>query len=460
MDDRTPARPAHRSRPAQRAGSSTTLRARLWFWPSVAAASSFLATLGLLLVRPSPEATWVRWAWPSGTDAASGLLQAVASSIMTATTLIFSLTVVALQLASQQFSPRLLREFARDRVTQAVLAVLVSTFVVAVTGLRGMDPDGPLPVLVPPVVLLLAIASAGALLVFVGHIVRSLRVDTMMVSVHQQAAAALRETYPRYGDRSKDPSPELAARTGGELVTSTRSGLVKTVHPRLLVRSAHDHGLFVAVMVRPGDHVGVGSPIAEVWSDQGVGPPRHEGLDRVLATAVELGYERTLEQDAALGLRQLTDIAVKAISPSINDPITAAHAVGYCTDLLVRLQGCRLGPQQHDDEDGVPRVMTLDRDHRYYLDLVCAPVRRFGSAEPLVLTALLRMLRDCAANARDDEQREELSRQTGLVLESTDPQLLGYDAAAVHDLARRVGLALDGDLRGAYQDRAGETRSV
>jgi uncharacterized membrane protein len=82
---------------------------------------------------------------------------------------------------------------------------------------------------------------------------------------------------------------------------------------------------------------------------------------------------------------------VKAISPGINDPVTAGHAVGYCADLLTRLQGRHLGWQQHTDDAGTPWLVTPDRDRRY-LDLACAPVRRFGTAEPLLLTALLRLL--------------------------------------------------------------------
>jgi uncharacterized membrane protein len=175
---------------------------------------------------------------------------------------------------------------------------------------------------------------------------------------------------------------------------------------------------------------------------------------------VQLGFERTSEQDSALGLRQLTDIAVKAISPGINDPVTCGHAVGYCADLLVRLQGRQLGEQEHPDAHGARRLITPDRDHRYYVELVCGPVRRFGREEPIVLTSLLRLLRDCAVNARTDEQREELQRQSDLVLEEMSDRLLPYDAQAVRDLAHRVALALQGRVAEAYADRAGETRSV
>ena len=97
-------------------------------------------------------------------------------------------------------------------------------------------------------------------------------------------------------------------------------------------------------------------------------------------------------------------------------PRRAPHAVAYCADVVVRLQGHHLGPQQHIAGDGRPRVVTPDRDHRYYLDLVCAPVRRSGRGEPQVLTALLRLLRDCAVAARDDRQRVEIARQVDLAV--------------------------------------------
>ncbi|HWH30874.1 MAG TPA: DUF2254 family protein, partial [Mycobacteriales bacterium] len=197
----------------------------------------------------------------------------------------------------------------------------------------------------------------------------------------------------------------------------------------------------------------------EAWHDDGAEVAADVIAEDVLE-GVELGFERTVEQDAALGLRQLTDIAVKAISPGINDPVTAAHAVGYCADLLVRLQGRQLGEQEHPAPDGAVRVVTPDRDHRYYLDLVCAPVRRYGREEPLVLTALLRLLRDCAVHASDDDQRFEIARQASLVVGEISGQMLADDADAVPDLARRVDLVLTGDVAAAFRDRAGETRSI
>ena len=432
------------------------LRASLWFWPSIASLAALLLTLLLMRVRPGEDAAWARWIWPSGVEAASSLLQTVATSVMTAATVTFSLTVVALQLASQQFSPRLLREFARDVRTQTVLGVLLGTFLVSITGLHGMDTARPVPVLVVGLVYVLGIASGIVLLLFIGHIARSLRVDTMMRNAHQSCLSVLRETYPpsETGEVRDFPDPVNAI-----LVPVGRSGIVQAVAWKPLMTMLEQHRLGIRVLVQPGDHVTLGSPVARVWADDGGAVPV-AAVRKALAEALEIGYERTPEQDAALGLRQLTDIAVKAISPSINDPITAAHAMGYCADLLVDLQTRRLGPEGHLDAQGVLRLVTVGRDYRYFLDLVCGPVRRFADSEPIVLTAVLRLLRDCAATAVNDVQREEIRRQNSLVLETMGSDLVVADAEEIRDMARRVEEALAGDLAAAFIDRAGDTRSV
>lgn len=216
------------------------------------------------------------------------------------------------------------------------------------------------------------------------------------------------------------------------------------------------------LLLRPGDHVVLGTPIGTARRSDGGGtvPELTDELVAGVLEAVELGYERTSEQDIALGLRQLTDIAVKALSPGINDPVTAAHAVGYATDLIVRLHGRRLGPQVHCDPAGRPRVVLPDRDHRYYLDLVCGQVRRYGRREPTVLVALMRLLRSVALAVRTEEQAEEVRRQVRLVVAEMSDELLPEDAAQVHDVAARVDLALAGQIAEAFTDRAGETHSV
>lgn len=435
------------------------IRSSLWAMAGAAGVVSFGCALLLLQVRTGDPGWLGQITWPGDRSSASTTLQVIATSSITVTSLTFSLVVIALQLASQQFSPRLLRQFARDLVIQAVLSVLIATFVFALTTSRALDSQLPLPGASLFVAFGLGLASIAALVGFLAHIVRTLRVDTMMVGVHEAAARVVDGAYPPYDDppaRPDRPLPELGA--GDNVVTARRSGFLRTIDTERLVAAASRAEALVVLVVRAGDHVTVGSPVAQ-WL-----PSTRDGDAGELPDAVhrglELGYERTLEQDLAFAFRQLSDVAVKALSPSINDPATTAHAVGFMADLLVRVVGRSLGPGVHFDDAGQARLVVPDRDVRYYLDLACGLVRRFGRREPIALVALLGMLRDVAAAARDDEQRAEVDRQVELILDEMSGDLIAHDEEVVADMARRVRAALRGDVGDAYFDRSGETRST
>ncbi|PPK92866.1 putative membrane protein [Kineococcus xinjiangensis] len=445
----------------QRKGSGAERSgAAVWVWPAGAGALALVAALVLAQIRPEAQTLLSRLAWPGGTDSATTMLQAIAAASISTITLTFSLTVVALQLASQQFSPRLLRDFMRDPWTKSVLAVLVATFVFSLTVLRGLRPDAPVPAAAVFTAFVLGIASMAAVLGFINHLTTLLRVDTMMLTVHNEARRAIDAFYPDYGDHRPRRPEELGVDwTAGTSVAAPGSGFVRRVDVSALVQAAEGAEAVVWIDVRPGDHVVRGTPFATVHAPH-LAHGKLEELEEAIRSAVVVGYERTVEQDSAYGFRQLTDIAVKALSPGINDPVTAAHCIGHAADLLVQLEGKRLGPTLHEDSRGVGRVVVPDRDIRYYLDLVCGQIRRYGGREPTVLVALLRMLRDMATAVREDTNREEIERQVDLILAEVPDSLAAVDVQRVEDLAHRVRATLAGDVRRAYQDRAGETRSL
>jgi len=437
--------------------------APLWVWPAGGAAAALVGALLVSEIRPGGNDA-LTGLWPGDAAAAATMLQVVAASAITVTTLTFTLTIVALQLASQQFSPRLLREFVRDPVTKRVLAVLVATFVFSLAAMRSLRDDEPVPTVAVALALLLGVASLAAVLGYITHMARVLRVDTMMVAVHDETDDAIGIFYPDYGDPRPASPSELELDSGrGTILRATQSGFVVAVDVEQLVQRACEQDAVVRLEVRPGDHVVMGTPMATAWRSNGdplPGGSTEEALSEAVNESVQRGYERTLEQDAAFGFRQLEDIAVKAVSPAINDPVTAAHAVGHMADLLVKLTGRRMGPTLHLDADGVGRAIVPDRDLEYYVELACGQLRRFAAAEPTVLNALLRMLRDVATAVRDEEQRSVVRRAAEAIVAELEPGLLESDTAAVRDMCRRVLDALDGRVREAYADRSGETRSI
>lgn len=168
----------------------------LWVWPTVTGVVAFVLAEVLARIPVPADHPLSRWAWPGDTDAASTLVQAVSSSAITVTTLTFSVTVVALQLASQQFSPRLLREFTRDPVTRIVLSVLVGTFVLALTTLRHFRTDQPPPIAAVVGTFVVGLLALASVLGFITHVVRILRVDSMMRAVHDETSRAIETFYP------------------------------------------------------------------------------------------------------------------------------------------------------------------------------------------------------------------------------------------------------------------------
>jgi len=309
-------------------------------WPACIASGSLLVAVALLAVRPDPARAWVRWIWPSDVAAATSLLQTVATSVMTAYSLTFSITLVAIQLASQQFSPRLLRTFARDWIVQAAMAVFISAFVVSLTTLRGVHADQPLPVFGVLLSLLLGLASAAMLIVFISHMVRRVRIDDMMTAVHHDTVVTLQDTYATYGQGPEDPrDAEVPGPDGGVLITATASGFIRTIDPERLVRLARRHDAFLRIWVRPGDSVIRGTPLATVFPTADTSLPV-DVLTHDLNVAVSFASERTEEQDVDTACGSLWTSASR---PSPRRSMTRPQLRKPSPTAQISSCGCRAG---------------------------------------------------------------------------------------------------------------------
>ncbi|MFE3644431.1 DUF2254 domain-containing protein [Streptomyces sp. NPDC059169] len=343
-----------------------------------------------------------------GPDAARAVLEAIAGSLISVTALTFSLTVVALQLASSQFSPRLLRTFAADRYVQATLALFLATFTYALTVLRTVrTAHDAQPAFVPQMSVTLAFALALAsilgLVLFLSHLARELRVETMLVAVHHDAEDTMERILGTPADEGTDGAPVLPPRPPGDAVPllAARSGFLTAVDESVLLRAAARADAVVLVDRPPGGSLIAGTPCGRVWRRDGsTFPP--DVLDRLLrqaADAVVAGGERTDEQDVAFALRQLTDVAVKALSPGVNDPTTAVHALSHSSALLCAFAQRPLGPRLLHDADGRLRVMLERPDLPALLELAVSQPLRYGSAEPEVLRRIAMLLHEVAWTA-------------------------------------------------------------
>ncbi len=415
-------------------------RARESFWTvpllGVLLAVAVGGTLPRLELRV--ESLQMPWLFDGGPDAARSVLSTIAGSMITVTSLTFSLTVVTLQLASSQFSPRLLRSFLRDLRNQAVLGLLLATFTFSLLVLltvRTQNDRGPgfVPELSVSVAVLLVLTSVMALVWFIGHVVAVVRVGRIMADVAAESVELLgRETDELVASAACDgvlPEP------GGEAMRAGRSGFVQTIDVAAIGRWAHESDAVVHLCVPPGAWVVRGTPWAFV-----------EGAEAEdVSVALSLGPERTSQQDVGFGLRQLVDIALRALSPGINDPTTAIDAIGHIGDILVTMSERHLGAMTWADDSGDIRVHAARPTFADHLEVACGQIRRFGAGMPLVMGALVDTLGAVGSGIDDRGRREAILRELADIAVAVEAEITGVrDLRNVQDrlAAARAGMGV------------------
>ena len=412
------------------AAAFDAIRTRLWPVPTAAVVLALV--LGVVVPRLDRHVddnlpSWLRDVIFEGDpDAARTVLDAVASSLITVTSLTFSLTVVTFQLASSQFSPRLLRTFAGDLVVQTTLALLLSTFTFSLTALRsvrsGTDGVGFVPRIAVSSAMLLAVCSVVALILFLAHVTQQIRVETMLRTVHATASATLATMLAERD--SGGPRVLPAVPPGAAKVAAPASGFVTAVDVEDLTDATSALGLTLRLDVNPGASIVAGVPIGSAWTQNGTAPAEEvrTELDDAIRRGVRVGHERTSVQDVGYGLRQLTDVAVKALSPGINDPTTAVHALGHTAALLREVGRRDLGPVVTTDRAGVIRVALRRPTFAELLESAVEQPVRYGAADPQVADRLLALLTEVSWDAPADVRAEVLLHldQLARILERAD----------------------------------------
>jgi uncharacterized membrane protein len=385
------------------------LQDSLWLLPAIGVSLSVAAAWSLAEFSPGAGRLPSALTYTGSADGARAILAELAGATFTVVGVVFSLTVVAVQMASSQFTPRLLRTFLKDRSVQVVLSGMVSSGVFHVVVLRyvrtpegGEDPF--VPELAVTAALLFALVAVGMLVFFLHHLTARLRVDVVMVGIREQTLSVLRslavdrELLP---DQLAPTPPQharpVAARTGGYLQTASLPALASLAESR---------GLVVRLRPGPGTWVASGSTVAWVWR---LDDPGGVVIDDDLAIAVHrcfhLGGDRTESEDVAFGLRQLSDIAARALSTGVNDPTTAVQALEQSSAILVELAGQPLGAALAHDEQGRLRAVQPRPTFAEHLELALAQPRRYGADEPTVLIAIHALLIDVAERVADNADR-------------------------------------------------------
>jgi uncharacterized membrane protein len=385
----------------------------LWLLPGIGVAAAIALSILLTFVDHHLAADETGWyLFRGGPEGARSVLSAIASSIMTFTGVVFSVTVLVLQLASNQFSPRVLRTFLGNRRTQASLAVFVGTFVYALLTLRSVRgaSDGVaefVPSLSVWFAVVLATASVATFVFFIHHVSQEIRAVNVLERLGDETRAALEHLFPEglgheplsvEGQRPSGP-PSLNVLHDGP------SGVTIAVAEGRIWELACSANVTVRLVPMIGDFVPHRSVLFDVWGDA-------SRLDTdALAETVAIGRERTFRQDPGFGFRGIVDIAERALSPGINDPTTAVQAIDQLHDLLRRLCTRRFPDPVRADEHGVPRVVLPRPDFDAYVRLALDEIRMYGAGSVQVVRRLRFLLEDLlevAPPGRCKELRRQL----------------------------------------------------
>ncbi len=419
-------------------------RTRLWPLPvlGIAVALGFGVALPRLdeAVGDDLPAWLTAYLFSGGPDAARSVLATVATSLISVTSLTFSLTVVTLQLASSQYSPRLLRTFTSDRFVHLTLGLFLSSFTYALTVLRKVrTADGAQDAFVPQIsvtiAFVMALASVLGLVLFLAHLAREIRVETILRNVHEDATRTINAILPDTEASNPPGTFPVPPLSGVRTLLAPRSGFLVGVDSRRLLDATVSADAVVLIDTWVGSPLVQGTPMGIAWShsDHELSDPAIEALEEGLAQCLGTGFERTAGQDVGFGLRQLTDVANKALSPGINDPTTAVHVLNHSAAVLCDLARRRVVPEVLTDDAGTPRLVLARQSFADLLGLAVTQPSQYGAADPAVAAALLELLASVAWVADDPADRDAVAAQLSVLHDHID------DAA--HDAERRAVLA-------------------
>ncbi len=387
-----------------------SLRESFYFFPLVLSVLAAVLAFVVIEVDHGLPADWIdrhpalRAADADGTRA---LLSAIVGSMITVTGVVFSITIVALTLTSQQFGPRLLRNFVRDRGNQLFLGTYVATFLYSLIVLRAVRQDS-VPHLASALAVVLAIVSGFVLIWFVHHTATSIQASSIIATVAREIDAQLEHFDEVKGDVHDDACVDDETRASWppscREVRATETGYVRLVAIEELVESAAKYDAVFELTCRPGDFVASGASIARLHTAR---PLADDVLPDEVLEAILIGDQRTALQDLRFLLGQLVEIAVRALSPGINDPATAIACIERLGASLARLAQRSFEDTTHEGPDGRLRVVAPCADFAEHTGLAFDSIRHYGAGDTRVVLALLHAF-EVALTATEDVVRRAI----------------------------------------------------
>jgi uncharacterized membrane protein len=418
------------------------IRSSYWFVPSLMALAAVL--LGILMIWFDAQhgASWIEglsWYQQVRSDGARAVLSTIAGSMITVAGVVFSITIVALSYASSQYGPRVLTNFMSDRGNTVTLGTFVATFLyclVVLRTIRGGDEDF-VPQYAVLVAMLLAICSIGVLIYFIHHVLRSIHINNVAARIGERLIDDVARRFPvLLGDEPTDSRhsavPTLSS--NWQTVCADVAGYIQSVDEDALIAIAAERDFLITLRCRPGDFVSSGRTLAEVSAGGDI--PEH--CLRDIRACFTQGDKRTPDHDLMFLVSELVEIAARALSPGVNDPMTAVT----CLDWLGaggREYARRSMPSPaRTDDRGCVRLVAMPNDLDFFLSRSFARLRAYAAKDAIAANHLLQVLGDLAAGCSRPDQVDGVRREARLFAEQANLALDGPDGRAVQERATEL----------------------
>ena len=352
------------------------------------------------------------WAVPSEAGAAQVVLGTVAGGVMTVASIVYSVLIVSLSLASVQFSPRLLSGFMRDRTSQLVLGLFSGTFTYCLLVLRSArsTPDPFVPKASVVLAIALALVCLASLSYFVHHMAQGIQANYIVDRIAHESEGVIDDVFVEPADAAEEP-PAPPAPADAFAVVAPASGYVQLIEAQVLYELAASRGATIFVKRGVGQFVPEQGILAVVSPRSAAGAD----LDAQCARAFDIGPVRTMQDDVEFGVRQIVDVALKAISPAVNDPSTAVTCIDHLGRLLGRIARRGGARTTLRDPAGEPRVVLQRADFGRMIDLALNQIRQYGKGDMAVLLRVIRMLDDVAYAVRRPADLAAVRRHLAMV---------------------------------------------
>jgi len=437
-----------------------SVRSSYWFVPTLFA----IAALALSFMLPSLDAKIAgsSYSLPESirttTVTARSTLSAMAGAMIAVTGTVFSITIVTLSLASQQFGPRLLRRFMYDLTTQITLGFFLSTSCYCLLLLRVIEQHDDR-IIVPHLSVLMAVAlsvmSMAYLIIFIHHIAIMIQAPHVVAGVANDLTQAIDRLFPEsigevpaYQDANVGTDPEEMLDDNFIVIRSQHSGYIQAIDGDGMLSLAREHDLIIRLRPRPGNFVAIESHLADVWlaKEKNSDALPTDELARLLNQSIIVGIRRTPRQDVECAIDELVEVAVRALSPGINDPFTAINCIDHLGAALGRLATRSFPTAYRYDEDERLRLIVRHVVFPEILDAAFNQIRQYGRDSVAVTIRLLEALQSISEHVCHDEDRAALQLHGEMTLRLSASFAEEYDRQEVEDRFQQLKKSLDAKM--------------